>query len=74
MKDLIAYTKKDHYYRIVAIDRVTGEDKIIDFITESIRFCNILAEFNEAHPGWAIEESWEIEIDSPHRAAIKDCF
>ena len=55
-----SYHPTQHTFKIVAINRHTKEDKLIEMTCNSDRLCNVITQFRRQHPGWTIEDSWEV--------------
>jgi hypothetical protein len=60
LKKVRSYIPQIHVLKIAAIHRKTKEEKTFEMEFDSDRFCNVIAEFRYINPGWAIEDTWEI--------------
>lgn len=48
-----------YHLMVTIINRMTGEEKLVDLLTDNDRFAHICQVIKQEFPGWSIFETWE---------------
>lgn len=48
-----------YHLMVTIINRMTGEEMLVDLLTDNDRFVNVCKVIKQEFPGWSIFETWE---------------